>query len=192
MYPFHEQTRQIACDYIFWRVLKAGYHPILLIKANQVDLCKNSQSKLFLQIRLIAYEFETRYNDVYLPMCDLFNFNDTNCRGTFLEIVNHLFSEHSENNNYQQNCGSGYFSELPHHNQNQFYESEKNSTDMCNWGRILAIISFAGCMAIKCCEDQVSNQVESIIDWLYYFLNEDARVCKWMSKEENWVIKVSY
>ena len=58
----------------------------------------------------------------------------------------------------------------------------------CNWGRIVGLFAFSGCLAIKCYEKRIPGLVYDIINWLVQLLSEDDyKISYWIESKGNWV-----
>ena len=157
----HLQSKQLANDYISWRLAKSGYHQWNII--NKIDISKNGKKKLFLMMREMGYEFESKYNSQYMPLIDELDI--------FLSIIYELFQISPQTNNTNELNESK--------NNNQVFE--------CNWGRIIGLFAFSGCLAIKCYDQEMPNLIYEVINWLSYFLNDDSRISNWIESKGNWV-----
>jgi hypothetical protein len=158
------RSKQLAQDYVSWRLTKAGYTQWHLIY--KCDLHENGKTRLCVAMRRMAYEFEKHYNLAHsTSMVGQFYLNANNCHDTFLCVVHNLFKGFKDAGS-SSNSSSGALA--------------------AKWGRIIALFSFAGLLACRCYEENMPNLVYNIIDWLCDLLNEDSVVQVWIESSGGW------
>lgn len=154
------ETKLVVCDYLSWRLDKAGYRKQLCYLSDMAVDSGSHTHNLCLVVRRLALELEKCYRANYpKSLSDHLHLVGNNCRDLYLSILIDLF---------------------------QLDSSLMGDFD-CNWGRIIALISFSGCLAVKCCEVNSPEQVASIRDWLVDFLTNDARIRRWLESRGYWV-----
>lgn len=153
------QTKLLVQDYIAWRLAKAGHNE--WFQVNKINLLENTQNKLCIAMRHLAFKFETIYERNFTSDLEITSFN---CKATFAALVAELF-------------------EL------RLAESEKisNKRFECNWGRIAAMFSFAGALAVKAFEEEDLRIIYMVIDFQIDFLNNDQRMVHWIKSQGCWV-----
>ena len=57
--------------------------------------------------------------------------------------------------------------------------------DGINWGRIVALFTFGGSMAVECMIKQLEHLVDSIYDWVSTYITENLE--GWISNHNGWV-----
>lgn len=198
--PLHKlQSKQLVTDYISWRLAKSGHHQWNII--NKIDVNRNSKKVLFLTMRQLSFAFEKKYFNDYSSLIDQLNFTTaSNCKDIFLTIIIELFQIKTiVLNSFVDDCKYGKSVE-----ENILFEkveskfSQKNPSKItkssiatqieCNWGRIVGLFSFAGCLAIKCYENRMVSLVYDIINWLVQLLNEEEyKIVFWIESKGCWV-----
>ena len=58
-------------------------------------------------------------------------------------------------------------------------------SDGINWGRIVALFGFAGRFAVQCCENDMFDMVDNIVDWVASYVDSDLN--SWMTENKSWV-----
>lgn len=159
-----KETKYLVEDYIAWRLAKSGYHH--WHRVNKIDLKMNTQNKLCTAMRHMAYKFEKVYEAEFKEELDITNFN---CRDTFLALISELFE--MSNKEYDNNKTSVLLSV---------------SSFNCNWGRVIGMFAFAGSLAIKCYEKQLSNVIYLICDLQIEFLNNEKQIYAWIESQGSW------
>ena len=125
---------------------------------NKTDLERNSTIKLFAAMRMMALKFETVYRQQHIELTVF------NCKDTFTAIVCQLFE-----------LDNGAVSDEP------------NKYICCNWGRIVGLLAFTGCLAIQLFNKQSVNLIYSLTSLLVDFLNNDKRLFEWIESNGGWV-----
>ena len=167
------QTKQLVNDYIGWRLAKEGYSQWNVL--NKVDTGKNSKIKICLIMRQMAFEFEKRYNSDYLPLSDQFTISTDYLNEMFPLILAELFQIKTLNQS------------IMNESLNQSGSSAHQDTGFnCNWCRVIALFSFAGCLALRCYRTETPNSIHEIVEWLIKFLNCDQRVFSWIESKGGW------
>lgn len=54
-----------------------------------------------------------------------------------------------------------------------------------NWGRVLVLFGFGGVMAVDCVDNNMPQFVDSIVDWVSTYL--DNQLSQWISSHGGWV-----
>ena len=54
-----------------------------------------------------------------------------------------------------------------------------------NWGRIVALFTFGGSLAVKCFEKQMPLLVDSIVDWMSIYIKNNLN--QWIESQNGWV-----
>lgn len=54
-----------------------------------------------------------------------------------------------------------------------------------NWGRVVALFAFSGSLATRCVEKGMAGLVDSIVDWVTQFIEQDLR--QWIDQHGGWV-----
>ena len=57
--------------------------------------------------------------------------------------------------------------------------------DGVNWGRVVALFSFSGCLAVHCVQKEMPAVVDHILEWTSAFL--DHRLNSWINQHGGWV-----
>ncbi|CAF0851143.1 unnamed protein product [Brachionus calyciflorus] len=155
---FETQTKNLLSDYISWRLTKASYDQFSLINKN--NLCKNSRIELCLIMRQLAYEFERRYNTEYLPLANQFDLTELNFSDTLNTVINELFQT-NENN-------------------------ESDSKFDCNWGRIIGLFAFIGCLVMHLYEHKRPNLIIRVLDHMEKYLTKEPKMFLWFEQNNFW------
>jgi hypothetical protein len=197
------QSKQLVTDYIIWRLAKSGYCQWNIM--NKLDLNRNSKNLLFATMRQMSYAFELKYTNEYTPLVDQLNLTTmANCKDIFLNIVIELFQIktvitanstnecciNDKNDAESLICDSLETKfELKNPNTKIPQQPPTWSHFECNWGRIIGLFAFAGCLSIKCYEKRIPGLVHDIINWLVQLLNEDDyKISQWIESKGCWVI----
>jgi hypothetical protein len=194
------QTRLLTTDYIIWRLEKEGLFTNInnnstdnmssSVIFERVDLKKNAKFKICSIMREMSYEFEKLFNNTYFPLIDKLDLKINNSKDTFFSIALELFQVNTDDKS------TNYFDRFK--KRNCITKSGGRIGFECNWGRIVGIFSFAGCLAIKSAKitqfESDSNIITSwkniiynIIDWLTQFLNNEPRIFDWIENNGGWV-----
>ena len=56
--------------------------------------------------------------------------------------------------------------------------------DGVNWGRVVALFVFSGRFAVFCCEKNMCDIVENIVDWVSKYIDRKLNV--WIEKHDGW------
>ena len=62
--------------------------------------------------------------------------------------------------------------------------------DGVNWGRIVALFAFSGCLAVHCVKKEMSSVVDQILEWTSEFL--ENRLHGWITQHGGWVSKATW
>lgn len=54
-----------------------------------------------------------------------------------------------------------------------------------NWGRVVALFAFSGSLSTRCVEKGMAGLVDSIVDWVTQFIEQDLR--QWIDQHGGWV-----
>ena len=183
------QSKHLVNDYIGWRLAKSGYHQWHII--NKIDLNQNNKKSLFQMMRQMSYEFERRYNKDYSSLIEQLHLTtQANCKDVFLSIVIELFDIQASCGQHQKAIASSGDCESRNSAETNamHVKSPELTRLVCNWGRIIGLFAFAGCLAIKCYEKKIPNLVYDIINWLTQFLSdEEYKISNWIESKGNWV-----
>ena len=195
------QSKQLVTDYISWRLAKSGYHQWNII--NRIDLNQNNKKRLFNTMRQISYAFETKYNEKYASLIDQLSLTtQANCKDVFLTIIIELFQVKTIFSTSQNCTGcTNVECSICDKAESKLFSKEHSKTETplppqqlnlaqleCNWGRIVGLFSFSGCLAIICYEKRMPGLVYDIINWLVQLLNEDDyRINYWIESQGHWV-----
>ena len=57
--------------------------------------------------------------------------------------------------------------------------------DGINWGRVVALFSFSGCLAVHCVQREMPAVVDQILEWTRAFV--DNRLNSWINQHGGWV-----
>lgn len=167
-------TKQLVQDYIAWRLAKNGYP--LWHHANKIDLKSNTQNKLCTAMRHLAYKFEHVYECEFSNKLQISNFN---CRDTFMALVVDLFELPESNGIPRTGEGDGLL-------------SDGSYSFSCNWGRIIAMLSFAGSLAIQLYENKLTSLIYAVIDIQLEILNDEQRIFNWIESQGGWNAFLEY
>lgn len=58
-------------------------------------------------------------------------------------------------------------------------------SDGVKWGRIVALFSFGGCMAVQCVEKEMPILVDQIVEWVTSYV--DNHLQSWITEHGGWV-----
>ena len=58
-------------------------------------------------------------------------------------------------------------------------------SDGVKWGRVVALFSFGGALAVQCVEKEMPHLVENIVDWLTQYI--DTHLGTWINDHNGWV-----
>jgi hypothetical protein len=89
------ETKNVANDYINWRLIKAGY--IYWCNNNEIDLNKNINENnaevkhLCLLMRNLCTKFENYYNKSFKLLCSEFHITNENYKAILTNVSNELF-----------------------------------------------------------------------------------------------------
>lgn len=61
-------------------------------------------------------------------------------------------------------------------------------SDGVKWGRIVALFSFGGSLAVQCVEKEMPPLVDQIVDWVSAYV--DNRLQSWINEHGGWVSNV--
>jgi hypothetical protein len=185
------QTRLLTTDYIIWRLDREGVFSNVSngdLTFDKIDLKKNSKFKMCTAMRQVSYEFENTYSSVYMPLINQLDLKSNGLKDLFFSIALELFQINSNSKSRQGvlNDEKSYLNRLKRK------MSNANPRFECNWGRIVGLFAFSGCLAIKCAGD--SRDVDSwkqniycIMDWMTQFLNNDSKISSWIENNGGWV-----
>ena len=193
------QTRLLTTDYIIWRLQKEGLFKNINNQTDdmsnsvifeKVDLKKNAKFKICNIMREMSYEFEKLFNNIYVPLVDQLDLKTNNFKDIFFSIALELFQVNTNNKS------TSYFDRFKRRNSN--HNGGGGIGFECNWGRIVGIFSFSGCLAVKSAKIipfesdpnmivSWKNIVYNIIDWLTQFLNNEPRIFDWIENNGGWV-----
>ena len=58
-------------------------------------------------------------------------------------------------------------------------------SDGVRWGRVVALFSFAGCMAVQCMQKEMPALVSQIVVWVTNYINNQLNT--WITEQGGWV-----
>ncbi|CAF1257418.1 unnamed protein product, partial [Didymodactylos carnosus] len=58
------------------------------------------------------------------------------------------------------------------------------SDGICNWGRIIMLISYSGMIALKCYEHNMPAMINLIIEWTEHYIDNDLK--QWIDSQKAW------
>ena len=61
-------------------------------------------------------------------------------------------------------------------------------SDGIKWGRIVALFSFGGSLAVQCIEKEMPLLVDQIVDWVTIYI--DTNLASWITQHGSWVSTV--
>lgn len=132
-------------------------------QANKINLHENTDNKFCIAMRHMAFKFEKIYEQKFTSDLEITSFN---CKATFAALIAELF---------------------------ELIENEKLSNSFeCNWGRVAAIFSFAGALAVKAYEEEDLRIIYVVIDFQIDFLNNDRRMVNWIESQGSWISFMDY
>jgi len=57
--------------------------------------------------------------------------------------------------------------------------------DGVNWGRIVALVSFGGSVAVECVKKEMPLLVDQVLEWITSFI--DTQLSQWIAANGGWV-----
>ena len=58
-------------------------------------------------------------------------------------------------------------------------------SDGIKWGRIVALFSFGGCLAVECVQKEMPNLVDQVLEWTTRYV--DLNLMPWIQQNGGWV-----
>jgi hypothetical protein len=164
-------NKQLVSDYFSWRLIKSNINNVNLI--TKYELGKNSKVKLFILMRHLAHDFETRFNLKNSNLTQQVYLADENCKDFFLMAMFEFFYQDMiEQENKQLSLESA---------------TKFNRVFKCSWNRIVSMFAIGGFLAVQCYENGKERLVLKLAESIEEVLNDCEDLVKWMQLNGNWV-----
>lgn len=189
------ETRRVVEDYILYKIHSShlgGQDRLAMFPS-----VEEAPSNINTAVRKTASEFENRYKEAFPDLLEGIRSNHIatcDIDRVFSRITKDLFMLPDNGNSQALGTSSpsgtrktkdGVQTTAGAAEATSHLKVDDTGSDVhVKWGHVISLLVFAGLLAVRCVETNVPERVDSIVDWVSYFL--DTKLERWLERNGGW------